>query len=64
MPCLYSFLLWNFQIVQQIKIAGGEVAGDHQDFLKTDFVVKYKGLFVCLNLGNSTFQMCISEWLC
>lgn len=59
------FLTWEFpNCTADLNCGGWGVAGDQQDFLKTDFVVKYKGLFVSLNLGNSTFEMWISEWLC
>lgn len=42
---------------------GGGVAGDQQDFLKTDFVGNMKGLFVCQNLGNFTCEMCVAARL-
>lgn len=54
-----SLLTWEFpNCAAELNRRVWGMAGDQQDFLKTDFVVKYKGLFVCLNVGNSAFETC------
>lgn len=53
------------KLCSKIKLWGmGGWLATGRAFLKTDFVVKYKGLFVCLNFGNSAVEMCVSERLC
>lgn len=58
------FLLRVPKLCSSFKLQGIGVAGDQQDFLKTDFVVKHRGLFVSLSLGNLTSEMCVSRWPC
>lgn len=58
------FLLGVPKLCSSFKLQGIGVAGDQQDFLKTDFVVKHRGLFVSLSLGNLTSEMCVSRWPC
>lgn len=36
----------------------------NRTFLELTVVVQYKGLFVCLNLGNSACEMRVAEGLC
>lgn len=58
------FLLGVPKLCSSFKLQGIGVAGDQQDILKTDFVVKHRGLFVSLSLGNLTSEMCVSRWPC